>query len=150
MRLASLTILLILLSILLVNPLIAEEKEELWLTNLEAGLERSTEQDKPVLLYFTGSDWCGWCIKLTEEVLDTDQFISYAKENLILVKLDFPRSIQQDEETVRYNRSIMERFNVRGFPTLFILGSDGSVIAQTGYRQGGAERYIEHLENLMR
>lgn len=150
MKLARLTILMLISCILVICPLFAEEKEELWLTNLETGLELSAEQNKPVLLYFTGSDWCGWCIKLTEEVLDTDQFINYAEENLVLVRLDFPRSIQQDEATVRYNRNIMERFNVRGFPTLFLLNSDESVIAQTGYRQGGAEKYIEHLENLMR
>ena len=127
------------------------DNEELnWLINLEEAVAEALASDKPILLDFTGSDWCGWCKRLHSEVFSQTEFIDYAQENLILLKLDFPKYIQQSEETKKYNNDILSSFGVRGFPTIVLLDSEGKEINRTGYQPGGAENYIKHLESLMK
>ena len=76
----------------------AEKKaESAWLTDLAAAKKQAAEEKKPILMFFTGSDWCGWCIKLHEDVLDKKEFQDFAKENVILLELDFPNSEPQSD-----------------------------------------------------
>lgn len=127
-----------------------EDSENLkWLTNLEKAQENAKEKGLPIFVDFTGSDWCGWCIKLREEVFSQEEFIQYSTENLILVKLDFPRAIPQTRETKAYNENLARKYGIRGFPTILLLDSEGQVIAQTGYQYGGAVKYVEHLQELL-
>jgi len=132
----------------------AEDRESVdklnWLTNLEKAQEIAKEKELPIFIDFTGSDWCGWCVKLDEEVFSKEEFIKYSTENLILVKLDFPRNIPQTKETKAYNENIARKYGIRGFPTILLLNSDGIVIAQTGYQYGGAAKYVEHLQELLK
>jgi len=126
------------------------EKEELtWQVNLEEAIEIAAKSNKTIFIDFTGSDWCGWCFKLDDEVFEQTEFIKYAKENLVMVKLDFPKSIPQSEETKAYNRSILEKFKVQGFPTIILLDKEGKEINRTGYQRGGALNYVEHLKKLI-
>ena len=74
-----------------------------WETNLEKAIKKAKQENKTILVNFTGSDWCIWCKRLTDEVFSKSEFEDYAKEKLILVKLDFPRSIEQTKETKLYN-----------------------------------------------
>ena len=128
-----------------------EDSEDLnWLDNLEKAQEISKEKEIPIFVDFTGSDWCGWCIKLTEEVFSKEEFIQYSAENLVLVKLDFPRAIPQTAETKAYNENLARKYGIRGFPTILLLDSEGQVIAQTGYQYGGAVKYVEHLQELLK
>ena len=128
-----------------------EDSEDLnWLDNLEKAQEISKEKELPIFVDFTGSDWCGWCIKLTEEVFSQEEFIQYSTENLVLVKLDFPRAIPQTDATKAYNENLARKYGIRGFPTILLLDSDGQVIAQTGYQYGGAAKYVEHLQELLK
>jgi thioredoxin-related protein len=120
-----------------------------WQTDFEAAREKAAEEEKPMLLDFNGSDWCGWCIKLKKEVFDKEAFQSYADEELVLVDLDFPRDKPQSDELKAQNRALAEKYGVRGFPTIILLAPDGEVIAKTGYRPGGAEAYVEHLQELL-
>ena len=127
-----------------------EKTEELnWLTNLEEAQQIAKEEGFSILINFTGSDWCTWCIKLVDEIFSQKEFIEYATENLVMVKLDFPKDIHQTEETKAYNRQLAEKFNIRGFPTILLLNFKGEVIAQTGYQYGGAAKYVEHLQELL-
>ena len=127
-----------------------EKTEELsWLTNLEEAQQIAKEEELQILIDFTGSDWCGWCIKLDDEIFSQKEFIEYAKESLVLVKLDFPKDIHQTEETKTYNRQLAEKYNIRGFPTIILIDTQGNEIARTGYQYGGAEDYIEHLKSLI-
>jgi len=127
-----------------------EKSEELnWLTNLEEAQQIAKEKGLPILIDFTGSDWCGWCIKLVDEIVSQQKFIEYAAGNLILVKLDFPKDIHQTEETKTYNRQLAEKYNIRGFPTIILIDAQGNEIARTGYQYGGAGNYIEHLKSLI-
>ncbi|MGB5896232.1 MAG: thioredoxin family protein, partial [Ignavibacteriaceae bacterium] len=98
---------------------------------------------------FTGSDWCKWCFKLSDEVFSKDAFKEYADENLILVKLDFPRSISQSSETKAYNQSLAQKYGVQGFPTIIIFNSQGKPVAKTGYRTGGAANYVSHIKSFL-
>ena len=117
-----------------------------WHINLEEAVKVAQEENKNILVNFTGSDWCVWCHRLRDEVFIQDEFKKYADDNLILVKLDFPRKTKLPEEEQEYNTNLMYKYGVRGFPTILLLDSDGNLVRQTGYQQGGAESYIKHIE----
>jgi len=117
-----------------------------WYINLEEAVKVAKEENKNILVNFTGSDWCVWCMRLTDEVFSKDEFGKYANENLVLVKLDFPRKKQLPQNEQEYNNGLAQKFGIRGFPTILLMDSDGNVVRQTGYQQGGAENYIKHIE----
>ena len=120
-----------------------------WTANLEKAIETAEAENKAVLVNFTGSDWCKWCFKLSDEVFSQDDFKEYADENLILVKLDFPRSISQSSETKAYNQSLAQKYGVQGFPTILIFNSQGNPVAKTGYQAGGAANYVNHIQSFL-
>ena len=120
-----------------------------WTANLEKAIETAKAENKAVLVNFTGSDWCKWCFKLSDEVFSQDDFKEYADENLILVKLDFPRSISQSSETKAYNQSLAQQYGVQGFPTIIIFNSQGKPVAKTGYQPGGAANYVTHIQSFL-
>jgi protein disulfide-isomerase len=120
-----------------------------WTANLEEAIETAKAENKAVLVNFTGSDWCKWCFKLSDEVFSQDDFKKYADENLILVKLDFPRTIQQSNEIKAYNQSVAQKFGVQGFPTIIIINSQGKPVAKTGYQPGGAANYVTHIQSYL-
>lgn len=117
-----------------------------WETNLEVALQKAQEENKAVLVNFTGSDWCIWCQRLSNEVFSQKEFEEFAEENLILVKIDFPKNIEQSMETKMYNNQLAQRFGVEGFPTIFILNKNGEIKFQTGYQPGGPINYINHIK----
>lgn len=118
-----------------------------WEESLETALQKAKAENKAVLVNFTGSDWCQWCIKLSDEVFSKSEFEDYAEDNLILVRLDFPRNIEQSAETKAYNNQLAQRYGVQGFPTVLLFNSQGQMVLQTGYMPGGPVSYIEHLKN---
>ena len=119
-----------------------------WTESMADAAARAQAEGKMILMNFTGSDWCVWCQKLTKEVFSTPEFLSWADENLVMVFLDSPSSIVQDDRVVEQNQILQQVMGVQGFPTIFLLDSNLTPLLQTGYREGGAERaYIEHLEN---
>ncbi len=121
-----------------------------WHDRLETAVQIAQKENKPILLDFTGSDWCVWCKRLNNEVFSKDEFVKYANNNLVLVKIDFPEKLPQTNETKFYNRQIAKKFNVQGFPTIVLLNSSGNVIAFTGYREGGASAYVQYLKSLLK
>jgi protein disulfide-isomerase len=120
-----------------------------WESNLDAALQKAKTENKAVLVNFTGSDWCQWCIKLSNEVFSQEEFEKYAEENLILVKLDFPRNIEQSAETKMYNNQLAQRYGVQGFPTILLFNSSGNLALTTGYQPGGAANYVKHLQSYL-
>jgi len=148
-------ILSVLITVIMISACIAEnpkgntEDGINWLTNLEEAQEIAQENDIPIFIHFTGSDWCGWCWKLEEEVYSQLVFQDYVAENMVMVTIDFPKKIKQSDEVVAYNRALAAKYNIKGFPTVQLLNPDGSSIAQTGYQYGGPEKYIEHLKELL-
>lgn len=120
-----------------------------WHEEFAKAQELAKASKKPMLLDFTGSDWCGWCIKLKEEVFDEKEFQHYAAENLVLVELDFPRSKSQKDSIKKQNEKLQQEYGVRGFPTIILLDPEGKKIGQTGYQEGGPKAYVEHLKELI-
>lgn len=116
-----------------------------WQENLETALQQARQQNKAVLVNFTGSDWCIWCKRLSDEVFSKSEFEDFASNNLILVKLDFPRDIEQTTETKLYNNNLAQKFSVKGFPTILLFNSTGKLVLTTGYQPGGPVNYVNHL-----
>ena len=121
-----------------------------WTENFEEAKATAAKTHRPMLLNFTGSDWCGWCIRLDKEVFGTQTFAEYAKANLVLVKLDFPRRRKLPTAVRLQNKSLAERYRVRGYPTIILLSPDGRKLAETGYRRGGPDAYVAHLKELLK
>ncbi len=121
-----------------------------WYTNLEDAKKVAKQENKDILINFTGSDWCIWCKKLDAEVFSKKEFSDYAKASLILVKLDFPKRIPQTDEVKNYNRNLMNTYGVQGFPTIVLLDSKGTHVTDTGYQEGGAVAYVSHLKQLLK
>lgn len=97
------------------------KKESLvWYTDLAKAQEQSKATHRPIFGFFTGSDWCGWCIKLQKEVFAKTAFEKWAKEKVVLLELDFPRSKQLPAETAQQNNSLQQAFQVQGFPTVWL------------------------------
>ena len=117
-----------------------------WMTDFEVAKSQAKISGKPILLVFSGSDWCTWCIKLDKEVFSTDEFKNWAADNVITVIADFPTGKTLPDEVVKQNNQLQTTYNVAGFPTVFLLRDDGSVIAKTGYQRGGVAAYIRHLK----
>ena len=118
-----------------------------WQTNYKTALEQAAKENKSVLLDFTGSDWCGWCIKLTKETFSQPEFKAFAKKNLILVELDFPNGKTQPAEERVQNTELQLKFGVQGFPTLVLLNSQGKESARNvGYLAGGPQAFIAWVE----
>lgn len=120
-----------------------------WGTDFEAAKALARAENKPILVDFTGSDWCIWCIKLRNEVFSKPVFQEYALNSLILLKVDFPRKTEQSPELKAHNQALAEKYGIRGFPTILILDGDGQVIERTGYRKGGVDKYVEHLQEII-
>lgn len=120
-----------------------------WETDFEKARELAAKSGKFMLLDFTGSDWCGWCIRLKDEVFSQESFLAYAKEKLVLVQVDFPRKKAQSKELKEQNLALASKYGIRGYPTIIILSPKSEFIQQTGYQAGGADAYVEHLEELI-
>lgn len=124
--------------------------EPKWHTDFKKASALAKKQKRPMLVNFSGSDWCHWCIKLDQEVLTKDSFKKYAHEKLVLVSADFPRGKKQTEAVKKQNEALAQKFQVRGFPTVMLLDPEGKVLAQTGYRKGGPDVYVKHLEAILK
>lgn len=120
-----------------------------WMTDFEAAKAKAEKENKAMLVDFTGSDWCGWCIKLVDEVFKHDEFKKGVADKYVLVELDFPRDKSKlSEETQKQNAELQKKYGVRGFPTILLLDSNGLPFAQTGYKAGGPDAYLTHLDEL--
>ncbi len=136
------------MSLLVVSNIVAVASDG-WLTNFEEAKKVAAEKNLPIIADFSGSDWCGWCIKLDNEVFSKEEFKKYAKDNLVLFMADFPRASKQSAEIKKQNETLAKQYGVRGFPTVLVLDSTGKQIAKTGYQAGGAKKYIEHIKGLI-
>ncbi len=131
------------------EPNLPASTDAVWLTDFDAAKAQAKREGKVLFLFFTGSDWCGWCVRLQKEVLTQPEFATWANENAVLVDLDFPRNVAQSDELKQQNQALARQYNIGGYPTIVLTTADGTVIAQTGYREGGAATYVEFLRTLV-
>ena len=117
-----------------------------WLTDLPKAQAQAKTEKKLVLLDFTGSDWCGWCIRLNKEVFSTPEFTSFARTNLVLMEVDFPRAKKLPENVKNANEALLKKYGVEGFPTIIVLNGEGKKVGELGYEAGGPKPFIQKLQ----
>ena len=121
-----------------------------WMTDWEAAKAKAKAENKPILINFTGTDWCGWCIKIEKEVFSKQAFKDYAEKNLVLMEVDFPKKKKQSPELKKQNKALDKEFSIEGYPTVYLLDAEGKKISEEiGYREGGPEAYTKHLQELI-
>ncbi len=116
-----------------------------WITDFSKASAIAKKENKKMLLNFTGSDWCGWCIRLEEEVFSRKEFIAYARENYVLVKLDFPLRKRQPYSKKKQNNALGRKYGIRGYPTIVVLHPSGKVHKKGGYVRGGPEAFLASI-----
>lgn len=124
-----------------------------WNTSYEAAQDRAKINHKPIMLFFSGSDWCRPCILLKTKILETPQLSQWMDDHVNLVWCDFPRAKKNmpPAEIVKQNESLAASYNKKGeFPTIVFMDADGAVIARTGYHEMTPETYIAHLNGLLK
>ena len=136
--------------LLIVGSYAVEAQELVWHNNMDTAMEISKKSKKPLMLFFTGSDWCGWCIRLQKEVFKTAEFTTWAKDNVVLVELDFPRNTSRlSAEIQSQNSQLQQFFQVQGYPTVWLVNAnkkDGKTnfekLGNTGYVAGGPTAWL--------
>ena len=137
------------IALLLIGVGRAGAQEGRWLTDYKAAVDQAKTDNKNLLLDFTGSDWCPWCIRMDKEVLDTKEFKDYAAKNLVLVLVDFPQHKQQPQKVQDQNNDLQKQFGADGFPTFVLVDKDGKVLGQqVGYLEGGPAAFIAKLDGM--
>ncbi len=127
-----------------------------WYTDMTLATEAAVVAEKPLLLFFTGSDWCGWCHRLQREVFNTTQFNSWASTDVILVELDFPRNKVLPQNIMEQNQLLQQQFAVQGYPTVWFVNvtkEDNKYnmvpLNQTGYLAGGPDVWINNAKSII-
>ncbi len=137
---------------LALTPLAPAQEQEgaRWIADFDQAVEIARSENKDLLVDFTGSDWCGWCIKLHDEVFRHESFWKPASEAYVLVALDFPNGPEAKAKVPNpeRNEELARQYGIQGFPTVLLMTPDGEVFGTTGYRPGGPEAYVQHLEEL--
>ena len=143
------------LFILLSSFAIQAQEDQIWLTDINKAIAISRKENKPLFLFFTGSDWCGWCIRLQKEVFKTPEFSAWAKEKVVLVELDFPRRTAQDPAIQKQNTELQQIFGVQGYPTVWFVKPtivDGKnnleQLGSTGYLAGGPLAWLANANSI--
>ena len=149
----------LLLFIVLFSANLSAQKEQLtWYTDLNEASKISAKTNKPLMLFFTGSDWCGWCVRLQKEVFLTKEFTKWADESVILVDVDFPNDkSKQSSELQNQNKLLERQYEVRGYPTVHFVTVSGSAgnyqyskLGQSGYMKDGPVIWTENANTILR
>jgi|GEM_PF-1080612 len=119
----------------------------LWRTEYLGALEEARVQHKKLLIDFTGSDWCKWCMKMEQDTLSKPEFINYAAKNLVLLRLDYPNHLIQPEDIKRQNKELATQFHPNGYPTFVLLDGSGKELGRmSGYYEGGPAVFTSMLD----
>lgn len=124
-----------------------------WTMDFDAAKKVAAEQKRPLLLDFSGSDWCGWCKLMEKNVFELPEWKAYAASNLVMVLIDFPqdKSLVPEKYAAR-NQALSEQYGIEGFPTFIVLDDDGTTVL--GRLQAGQEKtpasFKAELEALLR
>jgi len=119
-----------------------------WLTDLPKAQAQARAENKSLLVNFTGSDWCGWCIRLKKEVFSAPDFATYAEKNLVLVEIDFPRHKAQSPALKAANEALSGKYRIEGFPTVVLLNGQGGPLGRLSYEPGGSKPFIRQVAQL--
>lgn len=142
---------------LVIGSMTVQAQELTWHTDMKKAMEVSKKTKKPMMLFFTGSDWCGWCIRLQKEVLTTPEFAKWAKDNVVLVELDFPRRTPQTPEIRQQNMELQQTLQVQGYPTVWFVNATKKgeqfnleKLGSTGYVAGGPTAWLDGANKILK
>lgn len=138
----------VVLPLVAASSVVVVAQAEEWVTDFAAAKKQAEAEKKDLFLDFTGSDWCGWCIRLHKEVFDQAVFKEGARGNFVLVELDFPQQKELPAALKQQNDELAKKFQVEGYPTVFLCDAQGRPYAKTGYMEGGAEAYLAELNKM--
>jgi protein disulfide-isomerase len=146
--------LIVIFFILFIQNLLSQQTTLNWHTDLNKAVNISISENKPMMLFFTGSDWCGWCIRLKKEVFNYPEFEAWTKDNVVLVELDFPRRKTIDPKILNQNRELARIFGVSGYPTVWFVNPQKLdtnklnfiKLGKLGYLAGGTNKWISTAE----
>jgi thioredoxin-related protein len=122
-----------------------------WSNNFENAKVKAETENKNILLVFSGSDWCGPCMKLDKEVWRSPEFQIESNKSWVIYKADFPKkkANQLSPESVENNNKLAEKYNRNGsFPLVVLLDKKGKVIGMTGFKNISAAEYIKLIHSL--
>lgn len=119
-----------------------------WTDDYEKAKTQAKAENKKILLDFTGSDWCGWCMKLDKEVFSQKEWKDYAAKNLVQVEVDFPQAKRISTHTKKQNDELAKKFGIKGYPTILIVDAEGAKKGQLGYQPGGPAAFIKEVEKV--
>lgn len=121
-----------------------------WNSNYKDAVVEAGKNNKPILLFFTGSDWCKWCQKMQEEVFASSDFVSEVGDKFIFVEVDFPMNKELPKDQKEQNDQLRKKYNINSFPTIIVLSSRGDFLAESGYQYGGGKKYSEYLKQFLK
>lgn len=120
-----------------------------WKTDYQEALQQSSSTGKPVLLFFTGSDWCPYCIKLDREVMETDEFAQLVGNRFIFVMVDDPQNKSLPPDQYASVKRLQQKYDIQGLPAVIIIDSTERKLGSTGYKPGGPKPYAKSLLNMV-
>ena len=121
-----------------------------WITDFSEAQKLSKESGKPMLVNFTGSDWCHYCVELEKDVFGTSDFRLWASQNVIPVFIDFPKRTQLEKKQADHNNALAQKYGIQGFPTVLFMNAEGGILGRSGYIPGGPEVWIEDAEGQLK
>lgn len=140
----------VLLTFSCIKGIAQESQPDEWITNYSQADSISQSKKTPLLIFFSGSDWCKPCIKLKENILNSDEFISFATDHFVLYNADFPYRKKLDKQITKTNEQLAEAYNPKGvFPKVVVVSPDHKVMGSLGYIDCTADEYIVQLEKLL-
>jgi len=123
----------------------SNKKEISWMTDWKKAKDMAQAQNKPIFLFFTGSDWCPWCQKMDHEILSSQDFIDPLKDKMIFVYVDFPIGKAQDTTLKEQNDQLKNQYKISGFPTAVILDSKGNPLKELYYTDKGPKAFVSSV-----
>lgn len=139
------------LYVLWLLPLFGFSQE--WEADFDVAQSKASQEGKPLVLVFSGSDWCAPCIKLDRNIWQSEQFKRHAAQNYVLYKADFPKKKKNQlaPEILGKNKELAAKFNTKGhFPLVLVLDGDSNILGTTGYKKYGPKKYVELLDSFLK
>lgn len=119
-----------------------------WQTNFAQASQQAQSSGKPIVMLFTGTDWCYWCKRLERDILQNPEFVNAVNDKFIFVFLDFPRGSPQNPTLSAQNEQLANKFNVNSFPTIIILDSKGQFLSKPTYDRENPRSLADQLLRL--
>jgi thioredoxin-related protein len=138
------------LSLMFATATLSLASDAAWTTDWEGAKTRAKAENKPILIYLTGSDWCTWCMKMDKEILTQKEFMDFASANFVLMEADFPRKKELPAPLKEQNALLKKEYLNGGYPTMYVLDADGKKLSEDlGELKVGPAEFVEKLKELL-